>query len=102
MKSDILYSADDVRVLPGDRVQFKKWFRTVPATVVFVPGLSKPHRDFPQNEVKEVGIRSEDGKVYGIVVYPESSRLRENVQFIERGEEIAIPDSIDDPFVEND
>ena len=103
--ADIVYDACGSRVLPGDRVTMKRLFRKVPATVMFVPGISPPHREFtaPQG-IEEVGIRTDAGRVYGIFVDPDTSVLRETIALVERGSmpEEPLPDVLDDEVIPND
>ena len=98
----IRYFDTDTAVLPGDKVQMKRWFRFVDGTVSHVPGLSKPRREFDAGGLQDVGITTYDGKLYGIVVDPDTCFVRDTGVWVARcGPPEGIPDVIDDPYIEN-
>ena len=99
----ILYHKNVVEVHPGDRVTIRRWFRQVDATIVHVPGISPPHKNFGDAYFQEVGVRTQAGRIYGVMVEPSTAELKETVKFCRRGTATpVIADELDDPFVEND
>jgi hypothetical protein len=93
------YFGSDILVLPGDEILFRRWFRNSSAIVVHVPGISPPHRDFGDEFVQEVGIRTAAGRIYGVAVDPASNNLPGTVKFCARGKQPApLPEVLDDEF----
>lgn len=86
LKSDIRYPDGATAVLPGDRVQFKRWFRYVDGTVVHVPGLSPRRKELDDYDVQEIGIKSFDGLFYGLVIDPETKQVLKSLRFLSRGD----------------
>ena len=97
------YSETKTEVRPGDRVKLKRWWRYVNGTVVHVPGISKPRKDFDAGDIQEVAIKTDDGLLYGVIIEPETNNVRDTVKFCSRGgQPDPLPDVIDDPYIEND
>jgi len=52
--------------------------------------------------LQDIGIKTYDGKLYGVVVDPDTCFVRDTVVFVERGSQLeSIPHIIDDPHIEN-
>lgn len=96
----IRYHGTDLAVLPGDRVRLRRWFRYGDGLIVHVPGISPKHKDFSDDPIQEVGLKSNKGHYYGIYVDPATGFLKETVAFTARGtmEGVEVPASLDDPF----
>ena len=101
--ADINYSDGKTTVMPGDKVRMKRWFRFVDGSVIHVPGISRPRKEFDNYDVQEIAIKTFDGLIYGIVVEPETNMVINSVVFIARGSmPEALPEEIDDPYTDNE
>ncbi len=90
-------------VLLGDYVRVRGlilFFRRKTGRVVYVPGISKPHKEMERNGLTWVGIQFADGTFSGTLVDPETNRLQSIVEFMRRDraaiQELQPHDTLDD------
>lgn len=86
--SGVHYADGITAVMPGDFVEMRVWaklFKKEKASVVYVPGISKIHRDMEFGGLMWVGIKFKDGTVVGVLVNPETRRLKKAIKFLQRG-----------------
>ena len=78
----IRYHGLDEEVRLGDWVELRVFFRKRTGRVVYVPGISKPHREMAYGGLEDVGIRLQEGTFIATVVIPPSFRLKKGIRFL--------------------
>ncbi len=92
----IRYRDTDTQVLIGDHVEvrlglfFRKGWQK--GRIYYVPGLSEADETLEHNRLLMVGIHDSRGGRSGHAVQPGSDRLRDNVRFIGRTEDLRLSD----------
>ena len=86
----INYFNSDIKVLLGDRVSVRIWFKSEIGRIVYVPGISHINPEFEFNGMQWVCIRLlKDNMERGLlktVVLTKTGNLQKSVKFIERDE----------------
>lgn len=73
----------------GDRIRTRLWFLfPTRGIVVFVPGISEPDEEFERDGLRWVGVKGDDGSLFGELVDPESGCLSKRVVFLGKGGEV--------------
>ncbi|MEW6347653.1 MAG: hypothetical protein AB1646_01205 [Thermodesulfobacteriota bacterium] len=81
----VFYADGTTRVLIGDQVSARDLFLRREGRVVYVPGISRRNRDLEHGGLAWVAIRFHKGTMTGIIVDPDSGRLKKSVTFLGRG-----------------
>jgi hypothetical protein len=82
----IQYHEGNVEVQLGDFVQTTFWFFCKgQGRVIYLPGVSETISAFEHSGLQWVGIKRDNGDVFGEVIDPGTRRLLRRVAFISRG-----------------
>ena len=82
----LLYIDSDIEVKLGDRILFKKLFKSVEGEVVYLPGQSREHKAFG-DDTWAVQLDDEPGNVKNMVYAPDQEPFaHKKIKFICRGE----------------
>jgi hypothetical protein len=81
----VFYVDGATPVMLGDHVSARDLLFRKQGRVVYVPGVSRKNREFENGGLSWVGIRFDGGPVTGVIVDPESNKLKSGVRFHSRG-----------------
>lgn len=71
----------------GDFVMYRStllWWRWKPGRLSYLPGTSNPHPEMEHDGLSWVGVSGTDGTFRGVLVEPETSKIRRGVTFTRR------------------
>jgi hypothetical protein len=83
----VRYSDGTTPVQLGDRVARRLWFslfRKKEGRVVYVPGVSRKHGEFEHDGLTWIGVKTDDGGIYGSIVLPDTGCLEKKLEFLGR------------------
>jgi hypothetical protein len=97
------YSDTGTLIQINDAVNLHRSFRDINATVIYIPGVSPPNRYFGVGPSGCVGLKSEDGKYYGIFI-SDDGELKKSVSFVARQNlpPLQIPDDLGDTMIDTE
>lgn len=87
-EQSLYYRGTNIRIQVGDRILFPRWFRKMPATVVYVPGQSPKHSSMEYGDVRQWGIKI-DGEPHNVVLlgyFPPDEVIPKRLEFVSRGD----------------
>jgi len=90
----LFYYGTDIDVQLGDRVIWKRFFRSnVEGTVVYIPGISPRHPDLECEGVRQWAVELDDGSIMLMLYWPEDKKgqPRSNIKFKSRGTRKSLP-----------
>jgi hypothetical protein len=83
-RGTVFYADGGTQVMLGDHVSARDLVFRKEGRIVYVPGLSRRNREFEHGGLCWVGIRFEGGAITGVIVDPDSNRLKRGVRFLSR------------------
>ncbi|MCA9233194.1 MAG: hypothetical protein KDA57_21285 [Planctomycetales bacterium] len=90
-------NGEDVNL--GDFVSYQSsllWWRWKPGRLSYLPGTSTIHPEMEHDGLKWVGVSGVDGTFRGVLIEPDTQRVRKGVRFVGRcdGTTYLTPDQI--------
>jgi hypothetical protein len=83
--SRLFYYGTQIEVELGDRVRFKRWFRSdLEGIVCYIPGISPKHRELEHGNIKKWATRVPDGTVFATIYCPDRVQPKKNLVFVAR------------------
>jgi hypothetical protein len=89
--SRLFYYGTQIEVRLGDRVRWRRWFRSdLEGIVCYLPGISPRHPEMANDYGLEWAIRTNDGTIWTMGYCPDRAQPRKNLQFVARSIERGI------------
>lgn len=95
----IYYYGGEVDVKLGDEVSAKDLFLRKTGRVVYIPGISKQHKEFERDGMAWIGIRFPKGSVCGVWIDPTNCWVKRSIRFLRRSQAPVREIDQDDLFV---